>query len=206
MDTSTNPNADGFWKDAKGNLVAPENVRESDKLADAIVKELHAQAKGINEGLVEFKQKALDDIRTHLALVVEKYGVKLRGKKGNRVIYAFDGSIKITINIQDRIKFGEELVAAEVLINECMSEWTHDANPNLRTIVEKAFQADSEGKISVYRVLDLLRLEINDERWRKAMTAIKDSIRVVDSKEYVRIYERDENGDYKPLSLNIAAL
>ncbi|MEZ7196749.1 DUF3164 family protein [Pseudodesulfovibrio karagichevae] len=194
----------GYWKDAKGNLVAPENIRESDRLADSIVRELYADAKRINEELVKFKQHALDDIRTHLALVVEKYGIKLRGKKGNRVLYSFDGAIKITINIQDRIKFGEELVAAEVLINECMAEWTHDANPNLRTIVEKAFQADSEGKISVYRVLDLLRLEIDDERWRKAMTAIKDSIRVIDSKEYVRVYERDDSGEYKALPLNIA--
>jgi hypothetical protein len=195
----------GFWKDAKGNLVAPENVRESDKLADEVVRDLYADAKRINEDLAKFKQSALDDIRTHLALVVEKYGVKLRGKKGNRVLYSFDGAIKITINIQDRIKFGEELVAAEVLINECMSEWTHDANPNLRTIVEKAFQADAEGKISVYRVLDLLRLEIDDKRWRRAMTAIKDSIRVIDSKEYVRVYERAEDGEYKALPLNIAA-
>ena len=195
----------GYWKDAKGNLVAPENIRESDKLADSIVRELYADAKRINKELAKFKQHALDDIRTHLALVVEKYGVKLRGRKGNRVLYSFDGAIKITINIQDRIKFGEELVAAEVLINECMAEWTHDANPNLRTIVEKAFQADADGKISVYRVLDLLRLEIDDERWRKAMTAIKDSIRVIDSKEYVRVYERDEDGEYKALPLNIAA-
>ncbi|WP_338669750.1 DUF3164 family protein [Pseudodesulfovibrio methanolicus] len=201
----TTGNLEGFWKDAKGNLVAPENVRESDKLADSIVRELHYKAQKINAELIEFRQAALDDIRTHLALVVEKYGVKLRGKKGNRVLYSFDGSIKITINIQDRIKFGEELVAAEELINECMAEWTHDANPNLRTIVEKAFQADADGKISVYRVLDLLRLEIDDERWRKAMTAIKDSIRVIDSKEYVRVYERDGDGEYKALPLNIAA-
>ncbi|AMK10884.1 MAG: DUF3164 family protein [Pseudodesulfovibrio sp.] len=199
-----NATHEGFWKDAKGNLVAPENVRESDKLADEVVRDLFAEAKNINAALVAFKQKALDDIRTHLALVVEKYDVKLRGKKGNRVLSTFDGSIKVTINIQDRIRFGEELVAAELLINECMAEWTHDANPNLRTIVEKAFQADSEGKISVYRVLDLLRLQIDDERWRKAMKAIQDSIRVIDSKEYVRIYTRDENGEYQALSLNIA--
>ncbi|OIQ51023.1 hypothetical protein BerOc1_02968 [Pseudodesulfovibrio hydrargyri] len=203
MEGNITPN--GFWKDAKGNLVAPGNVRESDKLADEVVRELYADARRINEELATFKRNALDDIRTHLALVAEKYGVKLRGRKGNRVLSTFDGTIKITINIQDRIKFGEELVAAEVLINECMAEWTHGANPNLRTIVEKAFQADAEGRISVYRILDLLRLEIDDDRWRRAMAAIKDSVRVIDSKEYVRIYERDESGEYKPLPLNIAA-
>ncbi|WP_419787244.1 DUF3164 family protein [Pseudodesulfovibrio sp.] len=199
-----NKTENGFWKDAKGNLVAPENVRESDKLADALVREMYADAKRINSDIVNFKQTATDNVRTHFAIVAEKYGVKLRGKKGNRIMTSYDGSIKVTLNIQDRIKFGEELAAAEQLINECMDEWTHDANPNLRTIIEKAFQADADGKISVYRVLDLLRLEIDDDRWRTAMTAIKDSIRVIDSKEYVRIYERQKNGDYKQLSLNAA--
>lgn len=198
-------NQEGFWVDAKGNHIAPENVRESDKLADEVVRKLHAQAKELSTELAEFKQKALDDIRTHLALVVEQYGVKLRGKKGNRLISTYDESIKITISIQERISFGSELVAAEELINECMAEWTHDANPNLRTLVEKAFQADEQGKISVYRVLDLLRMDINDPRWRKAMGAIKDSIRVTGSKEYVRVYERDEDGKYQPISLNIAS-
>jgi len=196
---------DGFWIDAKGNRVAPENVRESDKLADELVRELHAKAKQVNAELAELKQKALDDIRTHLALVVEKYDVKLRGKKGNRTIGTVDDSIKITISIQERISFGTELVAAEELINECMTEWTHDANPNLRTLVEKAFQADADGKISVYRVMDLLRLEIDDPRWRKAMQAIKDSVRVMGSKEYVRVYERNEDGEHKAIPLNIAS-
>lgn len=196
----------GYWKDAKGNLVAAENVRESDKLADEIVRELHAKAKQLNADLDKFKRKALDDIRAHLALVVEQYGVKLRGKKGNRSIGTFDDSIKITISIQERISFGSELAAAEELINECMTEWTHDANPNLRAIIEKAFQADSEGKISVYRVLELLRMEIDDPRWRKAMKAIQDSIRVLGSKEYVRVYERNEDGEHKAIPLNIAAV
>ena len=36
----------------------------------------------------------------------------------------------------------------------------------------------------------LLRLEITDERWRRAMDAIRAAMRVVGSKTYVRCYSR----------------
>ncbi len=37
----------------------------------------------------------------------------------------------------------------------------------------------------------LLRLDIDDPRWKEAMRAIREAIRVTTSKEYVRFYERD---------------
>lgn len=36
----------------------------------------------------------------------------------------------------------------------------------------------------------LLRLQIEDERWLRAMEAIRDAMRVTGSKEYVRFYQR----------------
>jgi precorrin-3B methylase len=36
----------------------------------------------------------------------------------------------------------------------------------------------------------LLNLDISDERWKRAMQAIRDAMRVVGSKTYVRFYER----------------
>ena len=39
-------------------------------------------------------------------------------------------------------------------------------------------------------MLALRRVEIDDERWRSAMQAITDSIRVVGSRQYIRFYRR----------------
>jgi precorrin-3B methylase len=36
----------------------------------------------------------------------------------------------------------------------------------------------------------MLNLDITDERWTRAMQAIRDAMRVVGSKTYVRFYER----------------
>ena len=67
-----------------------------------------------------------------------------------------------------------------------------------------AFQVDKEGKISTGRVLGLRRHDIKDEKWLQAMDAIAESINVVDSKSYVRFYERDKDGKYQAISLDFA--
>ncbi len=51
----------------------------------------------------------------------------------------------------------------------------------------------------------LLRLEIADERWQRAMKAIRDSIRVEGTKEYVRFYERsDARQAWKAITIDLA--
>ena len=40
---------------------------------------------------------------------------------------------------------------------------------------------------------------------KKAMDAISDSIQVVGSKNYLRVYQRAEGGEYKPISLDVAS-
>ena len=73
--------------------------------------------------------------------------------------------------------------------------------------MQSAFQTDKEGKINTGRVLALRRLDIRNEKWQKAMQAIGESLQVVGSKEYVRIYERIGNTDqYRPISLDVAAV
>ena len=66
---------------------------------------------------------------------------------------------------------------------------------------------DKEGKINTGRVLSLRRLDIDDDRWKRAMDAISDSIQTVGSKSYVRLYERiGDSEEYVPISLDIAGV
>ncbi|CUW88094.1 DUF3164 family protein, partial [Agrobacterium genomosp. 2] len=51
----------------------------------------------------------------------------------------------------------------------------------------------------------LLKLEIEDTRWKKAMEAIRDAIRVTGSKEYVRFYKRDSlEADWQAITIDLA--
>ena len=74
-------------------------------------------------------------------------------------------------------------------------------------LITDAFQVDKEGLINTGRVLGLLRLEIDDPDWKMAMKAIADSRQVADTKPYIRFYNRsDTSGDWKPISLDMAAV
>ena len=64
-----------------------------------------------------------------------------------------------------------------------------------------------EGKLPVDRILSLRRLNIEDERWKRAMDAISEAIRVESSKSYIRFYRRESaDKPWTALSLDIAKL
>lgn len=206
METNEITIPDGYWMDAKGNLVADGNVKEVDKLRDELVKELALQAKMHRGGIANFKGTAMGDIEAFIETSAEKYDTKLGGKKGNVTLFSFDGRYKIVRQITEHLTFDERLQAAKALIDECLREWTEDGRDEVKTIINDAFHVDQEGKINVGRILGLRRLDIVDERWGRAMKAISDSLQVVGSKPYIRFYERDEDGKYNPIPLDIAAL
>lgn len=65
---------------------------------------------------------------------------------------------------------------------------------------------DHQGNIRIGQVLQLRRLQIEDDRWQRAMVAIGEAVQVVGSKSYVRIYERDDKGTYQPVTLDMAGV
>jgi hypothetical protein len=196
-----------FKTDALGNQIRIENIKPIDLARDELVIELVRQARGVSDAIASYKMAAFADIAALIELSAEQYGVKMGGKKGNVTMLSFDGKYKIQRAINEHITFDERLQAAKVLIDECLNDWTADANINVQTIINKAFEVDKEGNINTGRVLTLRRLDIADERWTRAMAAISDSIQSVGSKAYIRIYERVGDSDtYTPISLDIASV
>ena len=78
--------------------------------------------------------------------------------------------------------------------------------PELRAIVNRAFETDKAGNLNTNAVLALRRLDIQDARWVRAMQAIGESLQVVGSKSYIRLYERVGDSDkYQLISLDVAS-
>ena len=99
--------------------------------------------------------------------------------------------------MQDVLTFDERLQAAKALIDECLNEWTENSRDELKIIVQQAFDVNKEGKISVSKVLGLRRLEIQDEKWQRAIQAVSDSVHSQATREYIRLHTRDaETGEY----------
>jgi hypothetical protein len=107
----------------------------------------------------------------------------------------------------DTLTFDEGLQAAKALIDECVHEWTEGARSEIRALINDAFNVDKEGKISTGRILSLRRLDIQDEKWQRAMSALSDSVRVQCSRSYIRVYERVGDTDqYQAIPLDIAGV
>ena len=119
-------------------------------------------------------------------------------------LLSFDGRYKVLRANQENIAFDERLQAAKDLIDQCLTEWTEGARSELRALINDAFRVDQAGNIRTGQVLSLRRLAIDDPRWQEAMLAIAEAVQVVGSKSYVRVYERDSQGEYRPIALDIA--
>lgn len=197
----------GYLENARGDLVPESKVSDLDKLRTQVVTDLCEAAKKHQEALRQFKLKAFSDISAFLSLSLERYEVSYGGEKGNVTLTTFHGRYQVKRVMQDRITYGEEIMAAKKLADECALEWTEDANDNARALIAWAFQVDKEGKINLGRVLDLRRLAIDDPKWKRAMEAVADSLRTQGTTIYVRFFERNEaTGAYEPISLDMAAV
>jgi hypothetical protein len=206
MNATTTTPPPGYWLAANGDLVPESKVKQIDQLRNELVYALCQQAQTEAINLSKFKASAMLEVASFCALSQEQYKVKTGGNKGNVTLVSYDGKYKIIRQMQDTIVFGEQLLAAKVLIDECVREWAKDANDNIKVMVNHAFQTDKTGKINTARVLALRQLDIVDARWANAMQAIADSMRTASSKPYIRFYKRDEKTmEYLPITLDVAA-
>ena len=197
----------GYWQDANGSLIPEAKVKDIDKLRHQVVTDLCTMAKASSAALGKFKLDAMQEVAALVSTSMEQYGVKSGGNKGNVTLMSYDGKFKLVRSMQDRISFGEQLMAAKALIDECVQAWSEGANDNIRVLVNHAFQTDKEGKINTSRVLGLRRLDIKDAAWQAAMCAIADSMQTQSTKAYIRFYQRDERtGEYLPINLDVAAV
>lgn len=194
-----------YMEDHRGRLVPADIVSEYDKTRDQLVRDLVKKARAVAAEVADFKLTAMDEIQAFVELSCERYGVTLGGQKGNVTLATFDGRYKILRAISDRITFDERLQAAKRLIDECIIEWSSGARQEVVVLVNQAFEVDKQGKINTNRILGLRRLNINDAKWRRAMDAIHDSIMIDGTREYIRVYERDNDGKYRQLPLDISA-
>ena len=195
----------GYWLDANGSQVPLAKVKQIDQVRTAMVKNLCGLAELQSITLSDFKAVAMQELAAFMALSLEQYGVKTGGDKGNVTLITFDGQYKVTRQMADTIVFGEQLLAAKALIDECVHEWSANANDNVKVLVNHAFQTDKAGKINTARVLGLRRLDIKDAKWLLAMQAIADSMQTASTKPYIRFYKRnDATGEYVAISLDVA--
>lgn len=194
-----------YRTNAKSSLVPVELVKAQDALQDETVRKMIGHGKALSEQIARFKAHTFNDIGAFEALLAQQYEASIGGKKGNKTLFSYDGLYKVQVQIAETFDFGPELQIAKELVDECLNEWAADSGPELRAIVTKAFNTDKEGQINRSEIFMLLNLDIPDERWKRAMKAIRDAMRVVGSKTYVRFYERASQTDgWKAIPIDLS--
>lgn len=194
-----------YMHDGKGSLVPVALIKPQHLLEDELVRKVMGYAVALSEQVGRFKEHTFDDIGGFEALLAQEYGATVGGEKGNKTLMSYDGLFQIKVQVADQLVFGPELQTAKVLVDECLNEWAEGARDEIRAIVTRAFNTDKAGQINRSEIFMLLRLEIEDERWKKAMKAIRDAMRVVGSKTYVRCYQRrDIDAAWQPVTIDLA--
>ncbi len=196
----------GYRENAKGDLVPASRIKPIDLLRDELVIKIVEASKQLRELMTEFKLSTMTQLADFVDVSAEEYGVKYGGSKGNVSLLSFDGKYKIQRAIGEHRIFDERIQTAKTLIDECIHSWSGGADARLMAMVGQAFRVDQQGQINVNQVLSLRQLDIDEPKWNQAMEAIASAIQVTGTSEYLRLYERQGNGKYTQLPLDISSL
>ncbi|HGS4803903.1 TPA: DUF3164 family protein [Vibrio parahaemolyticus] len=195
-----------FRTNAQGHLVPLSQIKEIDLLRDDVVSNIVEAAKQLQTVMAEFKASSMAQVADFVDLSAQEFDVKYGGTKGNVTLLSFDGKYKVQRSIGEHRVFDERIQAAKAKIDECIKRWSEGSSDQIKALVDLAFRVDKQGNIDVNQVLSLRQLNINDSDWIEAMDAIADSIKVVGKTPYLRVYERQSDGQYKQIALDIAKL
>lgn len=195
---------EGYRLNALGHLVPEDLIKPIDKLRDDVVMKIVNNAKAQRKAMAEFKIESMAEIADFVDLSASEYGVEYGGAKGNVSLPSFDGMYQVRRAVGDHRIFDERIQAAKKILDDLVIRWGANADPKIKAIINHAFRVNKQGRIDVNQVLSLRQIDIDDPEWQSAMAAIADSIQVSSTSQYLRIYERQPDGQYQQIGLDIA--
>ena len=190
-------------RDSNGHDIPVKYVSAYDKARDKVTRRIHARfekARGLLEAVVSESITDLDGL------------AKLKdslGEKGNFSARSFDGLIQVAIRQQYNIRLDERVIHARELMMEYVNSVLDRVDgvdvSALRLLVTEAFKVNSQGFLSAGRVLSLMRMEVNDAKWREAKMILKEALKSEKGKQYLICEVRKSTqGDFKAIRLDIA--
>ena len=194
------------YTDKDGREIPSGYIHKVDKEKHAAALRIHKKAVDLNSRLVAFKAEVFEVADALYQRMLDEKKIELRdNSRGGYSISTIDKAIKVEITVAETIAFDERIDVAQKLINEYLEDKTKGADQDLAILVNEAFRT-TRGRLDTRRIINLMKLKITNEKWAKAVDLIKESMSTSDSKRYIRVWERDQNGGYKPVKLDFAAI
>lgn len=206
---------DKTWYDEKGISVPITRVSALEKKKERYAGNLSDYAMDLNAQLIEFKQQmqslSEEIYNDHMAKYlneVKAKGEEPKKQKGNFTWYSFDRSVKIEVDVNDRIEFDSLIISAcQEKLNDFLSDNLTSNQEYFRDLINDAFST-SHGKLDTRKVLGLLKhkSKIRQKKFQDAMALLEQSIHSNSSKTYYKVSVKDAAGEYKSINLNFSSL
>ncbi len=199
---------DKVWRDETGVEIPYNRTTPYERTAESTVHKLAVDAAAINRKLTEFKSLIREKAQELYDLFASENGGKIGEGKGGCTFYNFDRTIKVERSVNDQITFDENTIElAQDKLNEVLTEGLNGAKDFVKPLVMDAF-TKKNGQLDPKKVLGLRRWEdrVNHPKYSEAMRLIGKAIRRPTSKEYHRVWVKDERGEWKDVCLNFAYL
>ena len=98
-----------FREDSRGAWMPESSIKPQDILKDDLVENAAGKIVDMRDKMKQLNREIKEEIRAYIDLIGEKYGVKLKGSKGNITLTSYDGKTRIVIGISESIYFVEKL-------------------------------------------------------------------------------------------------
>lgn len=196
---------DGRMTDADGNLIRLSNIHETEILEHDMVLSIACIWEALAGKLERFKAYCFEDVTTLVDLLFEKHNARRGGTEGNITLTTYDRRWKLIIAIQRRITLAPEVMAAKAKMLEAAREMAPEDSADLETIITATF-TQVDGQVRVAEVLRLCNFKYSNKKWNEAIEIARSAIEVIGKKKQIRLYRRNNQGQYDAVPLNIAAL
>ena len=199
------------WIDENGIMIPAIRVTKSEKLRESVCSKLAKKAKWLNGKLTEFKDDFAAMADEAYKAVMEENNIDIGDRKGNFIFYNFDRSIKVEVEVSERIEFDEAMITvAKEHFDTFLGNTTGGVDGMIRGLILDAFST-VKGKLDTKKVMGLVkhRSRIDNDKYphfHKAIDAIEKGIRRPKSKRYHRVSVRNDEGKYEAINLNFSSL
>lgn len=197
------------WVNETEQHIPYNRTTDFERKAERITAKLAKEAMRLNSSLKAFKTEVKQQAQSLYETFCLENKVTGKGKgKGGATFYNFDRSIKIEVTVNEQISFDENTIElAKNKLDEMLNDGLAAAKDFIKPLVMDAFKT-SGGKLDTKRVLGLRRYadRVTDPRYAEAMKLIDKAIRNPKSKEYFRVWVKDDAGQYQDIQLNFSAI
>ncbi len=196
-----------IWVDESGNQVQYSRLSQTEKLSERVAGKILQESIKLHNALSELKEYIARASQEVYEMYYKERNLTPEGK-GNYTFYNFDRTIKVEINVNDRIEFDElGIKAAKELFDEFLSEQISTKLDVIKQLVLEAFSTRN-GKLDVKKIMNLIRYKskVNEAKFIRAVEILEQSIRKPSSRMYFRIYQRQPGGEWENIDLNFSSI